>query len=677
MKHTGKGELKKSASSVRNDGPVVLWLKKVLPAGTAALQSRRFRFWIPALFFGCYFVFLLNYINPAVIYSSNGINIHKYVAAVHTQNDAPNHIISYEDPPYRHPFILELTPEFFREAATTPGGWVRFAVTICIYACHNPFAGALVVTALALFFYYIFPSFIQGCGIRRSSLIGFVPSFFLMVLCAWYELSYCAFLLPVVGALALTVVYQRLRPTVPLANALFLSLLIWVAWYLLQWGCMLLILFAIIYESICIERKTWFISIVVAGINAVLILVLNTWIVPIDMSIRWIDFTIMSGLPLMVISFFPFSVMLIVLRNRFGSVARGVSSIKSTIIRALLLMCGTTLAVLWVCKDPVNRDTRTFARTIYHITNGQWEAVLHEKTDPMFADFPNKGDAIQAFMVHAVAHALCRTGQIGDRLFAFPQKVFANDPLLMLQTTLTGGFVNWIAVLELTMDLGMVNTAEKIAGELMENMGPFPDIIYRRALIHIAKGDKDAAAVYLNRLSRMPFYSTKANRLLNMLYSNDKFESEPRIVQMSANRDTTDYFLFTASPDAMLKHLLQSNPGNKMAYDYLMTYCVYNGWFGGLTALSPAAPAFGYKQLPRCWEEALCVNLIVSKEELTPSDASFAGLRQVTLERLNQFIQTSSTIGNDAIAAAKLAPAFGDSYFYFYMFKYSHGVRRE
>jgi hypothetical protein len=676
MKRTGKVERKKKTSSVRNDGPMVIWLKKVIPVGSAAQQERRFRFWIPVFFFSCYFIFLLLYINPAIIYSSNGVNIHKYVVAMHAKNDSPDHTIHYEDPPYRHPFILELTPEYLRETVATPGGLTRFAVTSCIYACHNQFTGALMITVLALFFYYVFQWYMRVWGIRGSGLTGFIPAFILMTICAWYELSYCAYLLPVGGALALTAIYQRFHPKRPLASALFLSLLIWTAWYLLQWGCVLLMLFIIIFQFITPERKNWLILIAVVT-NAVLLWVLNTWIVPINMSIRWIDFSALSGLPIVVISFFPFSAIIFALWTRFWPARARAATIRGIIVRILLLVCGTVVSLVWLCKDPVNRDTRTFARTIYHITTGQWDAVLHEKTGPMFAEFPNKGDALQAFMVHAVAHALCRTGQISDRLFAFPQKVFANDPLLMLQTTLTGGFVNWITVLELTMDLGMVNTAEKIAGELMENMGPFPDIIYRRALIHIAKGDYNAAAVYLARLSHMPFYGTKANRMLKIIYSNDKFESEPRIAQMRASMDTTDYFLFTVSPDAMLKHLLQSNPGNKIAYDYLMTYCIYNGWFEGLTALAPAAPAFGYKRLPRCWEEALCVNLVVSKEELTPSNVSFPGMRQATLERLNQFIQVSLTIGNDSIAAAKLAPAYCDSYFYFYMFKYSYGVYHE
>lgn len=649
--------------------------QRAKPAGRVLRHDRLIRYGVPFLFFGCFFIFLLRYIDPAVIYSSNGINIHNYVAAMHAQKESPKHTSSYEDPPYRHPFILELTPEYLRETVITPGGWTRLAVTLCIYACHFPFAGALALTALSLFFFWIFPQYLRGPGTRRPFILGFIPSFFLMTLCAWYELSYLAYLLTVAGALVFAVIYQRFRPRELLVRALFLSLLFWGAWYFLQWGCLLVLLFAIIHDFFYAERKISVIAIA-AAVNGALLYAMNAWFIPLDMTIRWIDFTVLSGLPLAVIGFFPLSAITLAAWTRFRRSPEGGGAVSGTIVRTSLLACGVIVSALWLCKDPVNRDTRTFARTIYHVANGQWEAVLHEKTGSMFADFPKTGGALQAFMVHAVDQALCRTGQIGDRLFSFPQKVFAYDPLLMLQNTLTGGYVNWVVVLELAMDLGMVNTAEKIAGEIMENMGPFPDIVYRRALIQIAKGNTDAAAVYLGKLTGMPFYRAEAKRLLTMLDNNDAFSSEPRIAAMRTNMDTTDYFLFTISYDAMLKRLLQSNPGNKMAYDYLMTFCIYNGQFDGLAALAPAAPAFGYTVLPRCWEEALCVTMAANQEQ-TPSEAPFTGLRQETVERFNRFVQACLPLGNDSIAAAALAPAFGDSYFYFSIFRYSPGVRHE
>jgi len=208
------------------------------------------RFSVPLVFFSCYFIFLVRYIDPAVIYSSNGMNIHNYVAAMHVQDAS-----SYADPWFRHLSILELTPEYLREITVAPGGWTKLAVTLCIYACRYPIAGALAVTGLALFFYWIFTLYIQGTGARRPFVLRFVPAFFFLTICAWYELSYCAFLLPVAGALAFAVFYQRLRPAAVLTRTLWLSLLFWFAWYLMQWGSLLLLLFIVIHELFSKERR--------------------------------------------------------------------------------------------------------------------------------------------------------------------------------------------------------------------------------------------------------------------------------------------------------------------------------------------------------------------------------------------------------------------------------------
>jgi hypothetical protein len=231
-------------------------------------------------------------------------------------------------------------------------------------------------------------------------------------------------------------------------------------------------------------------------------------------------------------------------------------------------------------------------------------------------------------------------------------------------------------VLDVAMDLGMVNTAEKMAGEIMENMGPYPDIIYRRVLVQIAKGNKEAAAVYLNKLACMPFYRAEAKRLLGMLDNDGALLSEPRIAAMRANMDTVDYFLVNVSYDAILKHLLQSNLGNKMAYDYLMTFYLLNDLLDGVAALAPGAPEFGYTVLPRCWQEALCVHQAVNSQQAS-SEVSFPGLQRETVERFNEFARVYSPLADDPAAAAKLKPAFGDSYFYYYTFGRSREVRHE
>lgn len=625
---------------------------------------------VPLFFFIFYFIFLLSYIDPSVIFSSNGINIHTYVSIMHAQDAS-----SYTDLMYRHLFILELTPEYLQEIAVTPGGFTRLAVTLCIYACHDPVAGALTVTALALFFNWIFVLYIQAVSTRRPFLFVYAPSFLLLTICAWYELSYCSFLLPVAGALAVAVLYQRFRSASFLKSILWLSIFFWITWYLMQWGCLLLLIFIIISEFFSKERSIA--RVLIASIvNCTILCFVDTSIIPLNMAIRWSDFTMMSGLPLAVILFFPIVSIIFAALNHFRHVPVSKTTRVSAVFRTLLLVFVTTAVVLWLSIEPVNRDTRTVARTVHHVMNGQWEAILKEKTEQFFKGFPLKSGTLQVFMIHAADHALCRTGQSGEKLFTFPQAVFSNDPLLNLQSMFTHGYVNWVVVLDLAMELGMVNTAEKIAGEIMENMGPYPDILYRRALVQIAKGNSDAGAVYLNKLANMPFYRAEAGRILDMISNKENLNSEPRIASMVANMDTTDYFLDNnLSCDFILRHLLQSNPGNRAAFDYLMTYYLLYDRPDQAAALVPMAYAFGYTTLPRYWEEAVC--LYQSVNMLQGSDLSFSGLRQETIERFLNFTKAWVRIQKDPDAAVKLKPAFGESYFFYSMFKYTAGVYNE
>jgi hypothetical protein len=642
--------------------------KPVRNTGMSLLFRRMMQYGIPVLFFGFFFVFLLFYINPAVICTSNGIDIHNYVAAMHM----PEGSRQYDGLPFRHLYILELTSEYFREIATTPGGWTNFAVTLLIYACHYPVAGALAVTGLALFFFWIFSLYIQGTGANRSYIFRFVPPLFLLTICAWYELGYSVFLLPVAGALLVSVFYQRYCPADGIKRSLLLSVLFWSGWYFLQWGCLLILIFVMIHELF--SKKPGKTSIaIVAFVNGALLYVLDAWLIPLNMTIHWKDFIKLSGLPLIAIVFFPLTSIILVVWSRIWRKAEGRVASIFAIVQTVLFLCLAVETVVWLCKEPVNRDTRTIARTLHNVLNRNWEAVLHEKTGELFKGFPQNAGQLHAFMVHAVDRSLCHTNQLGYKLFTFPQAGLSNDPLLMLQSTLCGGFVNWVVVQDLAMDLGMINTAEKIAGEIMENMGPYPDIMYRRALVQIAKGNRDAAAVYLNKLECMPFYRTEAKRLLKLLDNYGALGSEPRIATMRANMDTTDYIQFTNSYEDVLKNLIKSNPGNKAAFDYLMTYYLQTGRLDGIADMAPRTAALGYTVLPRYWEEALCVYLAQNEQD---ASVSLSGLRQETVERFNEFARAMLQ-NNDPAASERLAPEFGDSYFYFSVFGHSAWIPHE
>ena len=174
---------------------------------------------------------------------------------MHAQDASPQHTSSYADPSFRRLFILELTPEYLREIAVAPGGWTRLAVTLCIYACHYPIVGALTITGLALFFYWIFPLYILGiCAVRPfiSPLCSpaFSPDNMRLVRIERLHFSSAGCRRACFAVSTSVSGPPRLWPV-----RCLLSLFFWCAWYFMQWGCFLVLFFALIHEFCSRERR--------------------------------------------------------------------------------------------------------------------------------------------------------------------------------------------------------------------------------------------------------------------------------------------------------------------------------------------------------------------------------------------------------------------------------------
>lgn len=630
-----------------------------------------------SFFYTGFFLILLLYVNPPVIFSDTGLNVHGYVSSMHRQDALKDSSVQYVDPWINHLYILEMTPKYLHDVFSVPGGISGLLVTLCIYACHNAIAGALVMTLLAIIFNLLLSAYISGlCG-RKPLFAGFIPSIFILTICAWYEPWYLSFLIPITCALVFTLIYQRFGGRRIAFRMLAISVLFWLSWYFVLWGCMATLLLMVIHELFCKDRKIA-ILFVTAVVNTLIFYSADAFFVPYGVSVRWMDFFALNGLILAAVLFFPVISVYSALSAWLVKKSTGNIKKRAAIFETAAFTLCIILFVSWLFADPINRNTRTVARTVHHVNNGMWDAVLGENTKTIFKGFPDNAGALQLFMVHAIDQAMFHKGEIGEKLFKYPQVTFSFDPLLMLGSANRNGLVNWMVVMDLAMDLGLLNTAEKIAGEIMEKMGPYPDVLYKRSMIQIAKGNYETASVFLGRLSNIPFYHSKARKLLDEINRKTVFESEPAIASMRANMDTVDYFIFNGVAESdILKYLLQSNLSNRAAYDYLMTHYMITGQLDNLTEIAPAAASFGYFRLPRYWEEALCLNLATRMMSDSSAAQAFSGISQETMDRFSAFTKEYLRFENDPQAASKLEAAFGDTYFYFSIFRHSTGAHHE
>jgi hypothetical protein len=221
------------------------------------------------------------------------------------------------------------------------------------------------------------------------------------------------------------------------------------------------------------------------------------------------------------------------------------------------------------------------------------------------------------------------------------------------------------------MDLGAVNFAEKTAGEAMENMGPLPFLLFRRTILQAAKGNRECANVYLNKLKQMPGYRRLTRTLPHGAGPAD-FSGDSRVARLRLCMDTADYVFDRVDEETVLSNLLKSNPHNRMAFEYLMACYLLSRRPDMVARNLYRLDDFDYKKIPVLYEEALEIwrsrdtAAVIVPPKLAPDPAIAArGERFLNLMR--------SYDPHSPASQAALISEFGTSYFFFFTFGYSAG----
>ena len=212
-------------------------------------------------------------------------------------------------------------------------------------------------------------------------------------------------------------------------------------------------------------------------------------------------------------------------------------------------------------------------------------------------------------MLFDVNLALLETGQLGDRMFEFPQ-----DPQFLIQVG--GEAVPHRGCHELLLQLGCINEAEQTAFEALEVGGLRPYLLRELALIHVVKGHPQAARVFLNLLSSDVIHGRWARERLVQLDSDPSFASDEEVCAMRKAMMRTDQ---VALPNQKLfAALVEDNPGNHAAMEYLMAYYLQTCQLEEVVKLIPGLRAAGFERLPESYAAAILLyhNLFGKEPEM-------------------------------------------------------------
>ena len=199
--------------------------------------------------------------------------------------------------------------------------------------------------------------------------------------------------------------------------------------------------------------------------------------------------------------------------------------------------------------------------------------------------------------------ALAKTGQLSNRMFEFYQNgtqgLFIEFERDYTSPLITG---------EVYYHLGMINTAQRHAFEAMEAIPNFRKSVRgfkRLAETNLINGEYEAAAKYINALSKTAYYRKWANHAKTFLYDENKISMNPEWGPLRSLRYPKDFLFSPTEKDMMLGLLLTHNIKNKMAYEYLMAYALLNRDIEAFMKYYPMGRNMGYRQIPKSYQEAL------------------------------------------------------------------------
>jgi tetratricopeptide (TPR) repeat protein len=308
-------------------------------------------------------------------------------------------------------------------------------------------------------------------------------------------------------------------------------------------------------------------------------------------------------------------------------------------------------AIIWMT---FNKQQILLAQIDSASSRGQYESVLAAARQLRTLNHPA---AIQ------VRLALYHTGRLAEELFSF-RNMLEDPPSGRVGEDLR-------AQSETLFDLGLINDAEHDAHEALEMEGYRPDLLRLLARINLLKDRPQAAQVFLNVLSLIPFQDQSAN------YSwpargPQICPTERQLLENVRARALTKEIPHLGLPvGALLDAALASNPTNRMAFEYAMATDLMDLNLERAVRRLRYFEKFNYPRIPRSYEEA-----VLLYQDLTgiPVDLRGRIIRPQTIERFRQFKE--GFVFRPGRAAIN-APDFKDTYWLYYAVRIRERASRE
>jgi hypothetical protein len=292
----------------------------------------------------------------------------------------------------------------------------------------------------------------------------------------------------------------------------------------------------------------------------------------------------------------------------------------------------------------------------------RWDEVLVWAEELPFPD----ARAYDPRILYCINRALYFNGDLLDKMFAYPQVLGTPSLTLIHKDIDTTSHLTPRQCSEVFFDLGRINESEQMTYEVLEQCGNRPEALKRLVNIYMIKGEAEAASRFLGLLDRSLLHRGWARQTRQQLFS-DSASSDTSLALYRAMMVQRDSLGDASNVETLLKGLLERNPRNRMALEYLMAHYLLSRQLDKLLADRHRFDSLDYVGFPRHVDEALACYLAMSGQE--DQDLGSRSIRPETWGRFVDFVEIErQSQGNPSAAFAALYPDFHDTYFFSFVF---------
>ncbi|NIA21368.1 MAG: hypothetical protein GWP05_05235 [Anaerolineaceae bacterium] len=209
---------------------------------------------------------------------------------------------------------------------------------------------------------------------------------------------------------------------------------------------------------------------------------------------------------------------------------------------------------------------------------------------------------------HDINRALYHEGKLLDEMFHSPQD--AGALFLFNRKRKKRDLSRWESerVASLFFEIGRVNAAERMAHELLQRFGDRPSTLRLLAEINIVKEQTPAARVFLGYLAGLrndPRYERWAEQMLSSFETTGALPVDERLLRIRSWNVRRGSLNSERTIVGDMMELLESNPKNRMAFEYLMANCLLTNNLQGVANNIGRLKKLGYQRMPRHIQEAI------------------------------------------------------------------------